>query len=122
MISCRTWRTLRRGCRGIDAILVGHAHVEIPERRVVNANEVEEDVRIARLRAREHREVVAYVNQVIGSSVVGMSTAEGTFKDVPMVDLVNHVRAGTVRGVGTVGPAEFAAVGWRLVREGVPVF
>ncbi|MGW3488063.1 bifunctional metallophosphatase/5'-nucleotidase [Streptomyces sp. NPDC001054] len=137
---------------GIDAILVGHAHVEIPERRVVNAesgrevvlseplkwgqrlsvfdfslvwergrwsvervasrvlnsNEVEEDVRITRLLAKEHREVVAYVNQVIGSSVVEMSTAEGTYKDVPMVDLINHVQAETVRGALAGG--EYAEV------------
>ncbi|NED91305.1 bifunctional metallophosphatase/5'-nucleotidase, partial [Streptomyces sp. SID11233] len=76
----------------------GRWSVERVASRVLNSNEVAEDVRITRLLAKEHREVVAYVNQVIGSSVVEMSTAEGTYKDVPMVDLINHVQAETVRG------------------------
>lgn len=126
---------------GIDAILVGHAHVEIPERfvtnaesgkrvvlseplkwgerltvfdfdlvwerggwsvesaasRVLNSNTVAEDRRITRLLSGEHKKVVAYVNQVIGTSAVEMDTVEGAYKDVPMIDLINHVQAETVR-------------------------
>ncbi|WP_282795274.1 5'-nucleotidase C-terminal domain-containing protein [Streptomyces sp. CC224B] len=126
---------------GIDAILVGHAHTEIPEyvvenratgrkvvlseplkwgqrltlfdfglvwskgrwrvesvgARVLNSNTVAEDRRITRLLGDEHRKVVAYVNQVIGTSKAAMSTAEGPYKDVPIIDLINHVQAETVR-------------------------
>ncbi|MFF3015153.1 bifunctional metallophosphatase/5'-nucleotidase [Streptomyces sp. NPDC057939] len=126
---------------GIDAILVGHAHTEIPEYRVknratgkdvvlseplkwgqrltlfdfelvwergcwsvskvaakvLNSNAVEEDPKITRLLSDEHRKVVAYVNQVIGTSTQAMSTAEGPVKDVPVIDLINHVQAETVR-------------------------
>ncbi|OON74657.1 bifunctional metallophosphatase/5'-nucleotidase [Streptomyces tsukubensis] len=126
---------------GIDAILVGHAHVEIPERvvvnresgkgvvlseplkwgqrltvfdfglvwergrwvvesagsRVLNSNTVAEDRRITRLLSGEHKKVVAYVNQVIGSSAVAMSTVEGPYKDVPIIDLINHVQSETVK-------------------------
>ncbi|WP_172385458.1 bifunctional UDP-sugar hydrolase/5'-nucleotidase [Streptomyces sp. MNP-20] len=126
---------------GIDAILVGHAHTEIPEyvveneatgrkvvlseplkwgqrltlfdfdvvwskgrwrvekvgARVLNSNAVAEDERITRLLAGEHRKVVAYVNQVIGTSKAAMSTAEGPYKDVPIIDLISHVQAETVR-------------------------
>ncbi|ALM42316.1 nucleotidase [Streptomyces sp. FR-008] len=133
---------------GIDAILVGHAHKEIPEyvvenkesgRPVVlseplkwgqrltlfdievvwergrwvvervasevrNSNTAEEDPRIVRLLAAEHKKVVAYVNQVIGTSVTEMSAAEGPVKDVPIIDLINHVQTETVRA-GLAGGA-----------------
>ncbi|MFE0640299.1 bifunctional metallophosphatase/5'-nucleotidase [Streptomyces sp. NPDC058877] len=126
---------------GIDAILVGHAHTEIPEyrvtneetgrevvlseplkwgqrltlfdfdlvrergrwvvegvgARVLNSNAVEEDPEITGLLAEEHREVVAYVNQVIGTSTEAMTTVEAPWKDEPIIDLINVVQAETVR-------------------------
>ncbi|GAA2444674.1 bifunctional metallophosphatase/5'-nucleotidase [Streptomyces macrosporus] len=126
---------------GIDAILVGHAHAEIAEHRVVNAetgrevvlseplkwgqrlsvfdfdlvwergrwevesvsatvlnsNEVEEDPAITRLLGDEHAKVVAYVNQVVGTSVEPMSSAEAPCRDTPIIDLINFVQAETVR-------------------------
>jgi len=126
---------------GIDAILVGHAHLEIPEyfvenrrtgkkvvlseplkwgqrltlfdfdvvwekgrwvveragSRVLNSNTVAEDPRVTSLLADEHRKVVAYVNQVIGSSTAAMSTAEAAWKDEPIIDLINVVQVETVR-------------------------
>ncbi|MFF4321906.1 bifunctional metallophosphatase/5'-nucleotidase [Streptomyces sp. NPDC001568] len=137
---------------GIDAILVGHAHTEIPEYRVknratgkdvvlseplkwgqrltlfdfelvwergcwsvskvsakvLNSNAVEEDRKITRLLSDEHRKVVAYVNQVIGTSTQAMSTAEGPVKDVPVIDLINHVQAETVRAA--LAGTEWAAL------------
>ncbi|MGW6026850.1 bifunctional metallophosphatase/5'-nucleotidase [Streptomyces sp. NPDC055099] len=126
---------------GIDAILVGHAHTEIPEyfvqnketgkkvvlseplkwgqrltlfdfdlvwakgrwtvekvgAQVLNSNTVKEDRKITRLLADEHKKVVAYVNQVIGTSTQAMSTAEGPYKDVAIIDLISHVQAETVK-------------------------
>ncbi|MFJ3881711.1 bifunctional metallophosphatase/5'-nucleotidase [Streptomyces sp. NPDC090077] len=126
---------------GIDAILVGHAHTEIPEYRVknkatgkdvvlseplkwgqrltlfdfeltwdkgrwsvakvsakvLNSNTAAEDPKITRLLSDEHAKVVAYVNQVIGTSTQAMSSAEGPVKDVPIIDLINHVQAETVK-------------------------
>ncbi|MET9321320.1 5'-nucleotidase C-terminal domain-containing protein [Streptomyces sp. NPDC003038] len=126
---------------GIDAILVGHAHTEIPEYRVtnratgkdvvlseplkwgqrltlfdfeltwakgrwsvakvsakvLNSNTAAEDPKITGLLSDEHRKVVAYVNQVIGTSTQAMSSAEGPVKDVPIIDLINHVQAETVK-------------------------
>ncbi|WP_329194400.1 MULTISPECIES: bifunctional metallophosphatase/5'-nucleotidase [unclassified Streptomyces] len=126
---------------GIDAILVGHAHTEIPEYRVKNkatgkdvvlseplkwgqrltlfdfelvwergrwsvarvaaqvldSNTAVEDPKITRLLSDEHRKVVGYVNQVIGTSLGAMSSAEGPVKDVAIIDLINHVQAETVR-------------------------
>ncbi|MFF5702620.1 bifunctional metallophosphatase/5'-nucleotidase [Streptomyces sp. NPDC012794] len=127
---------------GIDAILVGHAHTEIPEyrvrnkatgkdvvlseplkwgqrltlfdfelawergrwsvakvsARVLNSNTAAEDPKITGLLSDEHRKVVAYVNQVIGTSTQAMASAEGPVKDVPIIDLINHVQAETVKG------------------------
>ncbi|MFJ6717150.1 bifunctional metallophosphatase/5'-nucleotidase [Streptomyces sp. NPDC091259] len=126
---------------GIDAILVGHAHTEIPEYRVrnratgkdvvlseplkwgqrltlfdfdlvwergrwsvarvgaqvLNSNTAVEDPKITGLLSDEHRKVVAYVNQVIGTSTGAMSSQEGPVKDVPIIDLINHVQAETVK-------------------------
>ncbi|MYT37742.1 bifunctional metallophosphatase/5'-nucleotidase [Streptomyces sp. SID8356] len=125
---------------GIDAILVGHAHVEIAEHfvtnrvtgkrvvlsepakwgqrltlfdfdlvwekgrwtvekagsQVLNSNTVTEDRKVVSLLRSEHRKVVAYVNQVIGTSVVAMSTADAPWKDEPIIDLINQVQAETV--------------------------
>ncbi|MFK0229020.1 bifunctional metallophosphatase/5'-nucleotidase [Streptomyces sp. NPDC090303] len=126
---------------GIDAILVGHAHTEIPEYRVrnketgkdvvlseplkwgqrltlfdfdlvwekgrwvvekagaqvLNSNTVAEDPEITGLLADEHKKVVAYVNQVIGSSTTVMTTADAPWKDEPIIDLINVVQAETVK-------------------------
>ncbi|MBL0777195.1 bifunctional metallophosphatase/5'-nucleotidase [Streptomyces albidoflavus] len=78
--------------------------VERVASEVRNSNTAEEDPRIVRLLAEEHRKVVAYVNQVIGTSVEEMSAAEGPVKDVPIIDLINHVQTETVRA-GLAGGA-----------------
>ncbi len=126
---------------GIDAILVGHAHTEIPEYRVankktgkqvvlseplkwgqrltlfdfglvwdkgrwqvesvsakvLNSNAVAEDARITGMLRGEHKKVVSYVNQVIGTSTAAMSATEAAYKDTPIIDFINHVQAETVR-------------------------
>ncbi|MGA5204870.1 bifunctional metallophosphatase/5'-nucleotidase [Streptomyces variegatus] len=126
---------------GIDAILVGHAHTEIPEyfvankktgkqvvlseplkwgqrltlfdfelvwekgcwkvekvgAKVLNSNTVEEDPKITKLLTDEHEKVVAYVNQVIGTNAAEMTSAEAPYKDVPIIDLINHIQADTVK-------------------------
>ncbi|MFF3330715.1 bifunctional metallophosphatase/5'-nucleotidase [Streptomyces sp. NPDC002888] len=126
---------------GIDAILVGHAHTEIPEyfvankvtgkqvvlseplkwgqrltlfdfelvwekgrwavekvgAKVLNSNVVEEDSKITKLLGDEHEKVVAYVNQVIGTNSAEMTSVEAPYKDVPIIDLINHIQADTVR-------------------------
>ncbi|WP_328912838.1 MULTISPECIES: bifunctional metallophosphatase/5'-nucleotidase [unclassified Streptomyces] len=126
---------------GIDAILVGHTHVERPctlvtnaetGRKVVlseplmwgmrlsvfdidleftrgrwqvtsvtaevrNANTVPEDPAVARLVRAEHRKVVDYVNQVVGTCTQAMSATESTYKDTPIIDFVNLVQSDTVK-------------------------
>ncbi|GAA0643543.1 5'-nucleotidase C-terminal domain-containing protein [Streptomyces thermocarboxydovorans] len=126
---------------GIDAILVGHAHTEIPEMRVVNektgkevvlseplcfaerltlfdfelvfergrwqvesvkaslrdSRTVEDDPRITKLLTDEHRKVVEYVNQVVGTATETLTTVEARYKDAPIVDLITKVQEDVVR-------------------------
>ncbi|MFD0372259.1 bifunctional metallophosphatase/5'-nucleotidase [Streptomyces sp. NPDC127114] len=133
---------------GIDAILVGHAHTEIPEYRVtnketgkdvvlseplkwgqrltlfdfdlvwqkgrwvvekvgakvLNSNTVAEDPEITALLSDEHKKVVEYVNQVIGTSTAVMTTADAPWKDEPIIDLINTVQAETVKAALAGGP------------------
>ncbi|MFJ8589960.1 bifunctional metallophosphatase/5'-nucleotidase [Streptomyces sp. NPDC093598] len=137
---------------GIDAILVGHAHTEIPEyfvtnkktgkqvvlseplkwgqrltlfdfelvwekgcwkvekvgAKVLNSNTVEEDPKITKLLGDEHEKVVAYVNQVIGTNAAEMTSAEAPYKDVPIIDLINHIQADTVKQA--LAGTEYAAL------------
>src|SRR6478735_9369923 len=101
---------------GIDAILVGHAHLEIPELKVTNAasgetvvasvrntNAVADDPRITRLLKDEHDVVVAYVNQVVGSATETLTTVEARYKDAPIIDLITKVQEDVVKAalVGT---------------------
>ncbi|WP_018545679.1 bifunctional metallophosphatase/5'-nucleotidase [Streptomyces sp. LaPpAH-108] len=126
---------------GIDAILVGHAHLEIPELRVVNeksgktvvlseplcfaerltlfdvelvlrrgkwevesvaaslrdSRTVADDPKITRLLTAEHKEVVAYVNQVVGRATETLTTVDARYKDAPIIDLINKVQEDVVK-------------------------
>ncbi|AXI77033.1 bifunctional metallophosphatase/5'-nucleotidase [Peterkaempfera bronchialis] len=126
---------------GIDAMLIGHAHVEIPQRivvnkktgrkvvlaeplkwgerlarfdfdaelvhgcwqvtgvrsTVINSNTVPEDPAVVSLLAAEHKKVVAYVNQVIGTCKEALSIAEAPFRDTPIIDLIGRVQVDTVK-------------------------
>ncbi|MCZ7460968.1 bifunctional metallophosphatase/5'-nucleotidase [Streptomyces sp. WMMC940] len=65
--------------------------------QVLNSNTVPEDPRITRLLGDEHEKVVAYVNQVIGTSTAAMASAEAPWKDEPIIDLINQVQTETVK-------------------------
>lgn len=65
--------------------------------KVLNSNTAEEDPAITGLLVDEHKKVVAYVNQVIGTSTAAMSTAEAPWKDEPIIDLISHVQVETVK-------------------------
>ncbi|MPY63919.1 5'-nucleotidase C-terminal domain-containing protein [Streptomyces spongiae] len=137
---------------GIDAILVGHAHTEIPEyfvtnketgkqvvlseplkwgqrltlfdfelvwekgcwkvekvgSKVLDSNTVEEDPKITKMLTDEHEKVVAYVNQVIGTNAAEMTSVEAPYKDVPIIDLINHIQADTVKQA--LAGTEYAAL------------
>jgi 2',3'-cyclic-nucleotide 2'-phosphodiesterase/3'-nucleotidase len=65
--------------------------------RVLNTNTVPEDPAIVKLIGAQHKKVVAYVNQVIGTCKSALSIAEAPYKDVPIIDLIGRVQADTVR-------------------------
>ncbi|MFC5800538.1 bifunctional metallophosphatase/5'-nucleotidase [Streptomyces formicae] len=65
--------------------------------KVLNSNTVAEDPKVTGLLADEHRKVVTYVNQTIGTSTAAMATADAPWKDEPIIDLINHVQAETVK-------------------------
>ncbi|MFD5569354.1 bifunctional metallophosphatase/5'-nucleotidase [Streptomyces cadmiisoli] len=126
---------------GIDAILVGHAHVEIEELLVTNertgrtvvlseplchaerltlfdfelvlerggwrvesvraslrdSRTVEDDPRITGLLSDEHRKVVEYVNQVVGTATQTLTTVEARCTDAPIIDLITKVQEDVVK-------------------------
>ncbi|MFF3321762.1 bifunctional metallophosphatase/5'-nucleotidase [Streptomyces sp. NPDC002889] len=75
----------------------GRWSVEKAGAQVLNSNTAAEDEKITRLLGDEHKKVVAYVNQVIGTSTAAMSTAAAPWRDEPIIDLIGHVQAETVR-------------------------
>lgn len=125
----------------IDAILVGHAHLEVEEHRVTNeqtgrevvlseplywgqrltlfdfamvfergrwtvesvsarllkSRDVPEDPGITGPLAEQHRKVVDYGNQVIGTAIEGMTASEAQYKDTPIMGFINHVQTETVQ-------------------------
>ncbi|WP_316520676.1 bifunctional metallophosphatase/5'-nucleotidase [Kitasatospora brasiliensis] len=125
----------------IDAVLVGHAHKEIPQRlvvnkktgktvvlseplcygqrltcfdfevefaagvwtvasvsaRLLNSNTVPENPEITKAVAKQHKKVVAYVNQNIGTSKIALSIADAPFKATPIIDLIGRVQADAVK-------------------------
>ncbi|MFI7007948.1 bifunctional metallophosphatase/5'-nucleotidase [Streptomyces sp. NPDC050145] len=125
---------------GIDAILVGHAHVEIEQQvvtneetgrpvvlaeplcyaerlarfdfelewvkgrwtvasvtsKLLNSNTVPDDPEITELLAAQHALVVKYVNQVVGSAKVELTTVDARYKDAAIIDLINKVQADVV--------------------------
>ncbi|WP_055603616.1 bifunctional metallophosphatase/5'-nucleotidase [Streptomyces aureus] len=71
--------------------------VEKVAAQVLNSNTVAEDPEITGLLGDEHKKVVEYVNQIIGTSTVAMTTADAPWKDEPIIDLINVVQAETVK-------------------------
>ncbi|MFB7664604.1 bifunctional metallophosphatase/5'-nucleotidase [Kitasatospora sp. NPDC056138] len=75
----------------------GQWHVTSVSSRVLNSNTVPEDPKIVKLINTQHKKVVAYVNQTIGTCKTDLSIAEARFKDVPIIDLIGRVQADTVK-------------------------
>ncbi|GAA2741697.1 MULTISPECIES: bifunctional metallophosphatase/5'-nucleotidase [Kitasatospora] len=75
----------------------GHWTVTSVSSRVLNTNTVPEDQAIVRLIADQHKKVVTYVNQVIGTCKAELSIAEARFKDVAIIDLIGRVQADAVK-------------------------
>ncbi|KJS54958.1 bifunctional UDP-sugar hydrolase/5'-nucleotidase [Streptomyces rubellomurinus] len=65
--------------------------------RVLNSNTVPENPEISNAILGQHKKVVAYVNQNIGTSKIELSIAEARFKATPIIDLIGKVQADAVK-------------------------
>ncbi|RKT18489.1 2',3'-cyclic-nucleotide 2'-phosphodiesterase/3'-nucleotidase [Streptomyces sp. 1114.5] len=65
--------------------------------RVLNSNTVPENPEITDAITEQHKKVVAYVNQNIGTSKIELSIAESRFKATPIIDLIGRVQADAVK-------------------------
>ncbi|MFF7989783.1 bifunctional metallophosphatase/5'-nucleotidase [Kitasatospora xanthocidica] len=65
--------------------------------RVLNSNTVPENPEITNALTEQHKKVVAYVNQNIGTSKIELSIAEARFKATPIIDLIGRVQADAVK-------------------------
>ncbi|MFJ8478149.1 bifunctional metallophosphatase/5'-nucleotidase [Kitasatospora sp. NPDC094011] len=65
--------------------------------RVLNSNTVPENPEISDAILGQHKKVVEYVNQNIGSSKIELSIADARFKATPIIDLIGKVQADAVK-------------------------
>ncbi|MGA5125939.1 bifunctional metallophosphatase/5'-nucleotidase [Streptomyces pseudogriseolus] len=75
----------------------GRWQVESVKASLRDAASVEDDPRITRLLGDEHAQVVAYVNQVVGTATETLTTEEARYKDAPIIDLISKVQEDVVR-------------------------
>ncbi|MER6301470.1 5'-nucleotidase C-terminal domain-containing protein [Kitasatospora sp. NPDC001539] len=75
----------------------GHWKVVSVSSRVLNSNTVPENPEISDAILGQHKKVVAYVNQNIGTSKIELSIAEARFKATPIIDLIGKVQADAVK-------------------------
>ncbi|MGW3039326.1 bifunctional metallophosphatase/5'-nucleotidase [Kitasatospora sp. NPDC001159] len=75
----------------------GHWKVASVSARVLNSNTVPENPEISNAIVDQHKKVVAYVNQNIGTSKIELSIAEARFKATPIIDLIGKVQADAVK-------------------------
>ncbi|MFH8386405.1 bifunctional metallophosphatase/5'-nucleotidase [Kitasatospora sp. NPDC018058] len=75
----------------------GHWKVASVSSRVLNSNSVPENPEISNAIVGQHKKVVAYVNQNIGTSKIELSIAEARFKATPIIDLIGKVQADAVK-------------------------
>lgn len=64
---------------------------------LLNANTVDEDPEVAAAVRPAHEKVLAYVNGVVGTSLVAMSAATSRYEDTAAIDFINHVQATVVK-------------------------
>ncbi|MFF2143196.1 bifunctional metallophosphatase/5'-nucleotidase [Kitasatospora sp. NPDC058190] len=75
----------------------GHWKVASVSARVLNSNTVPENPEISDAIVGQHKKVVAYVNQNIGTSKIELSIADARFKATPIIDLIGKVQADAVK-------------------------
>lgn len=74
----------------------GRWHVDTRRAALLNTNTVAEDPQVVAAVRAQHAKTVAYVNQVVATSVVELSAAESRYRDTPILDYINKVQTDTV--------------------------
>lgn len=63
---------------------------------MLNTNTVVEDPKVVAAVKAQHDKTVAYINQVVATSVVELSAAQSRYVDTPILDFINKVQTDTV--------------------------
>ncbi|MEV4755216.1 5'-nucleotidase C-terminal domain-containing protein [Micromonospora sp. NPDC049559] len=63
---------------------------------MLNTNTVVEDPAVLAAVRAQHNKTVAYINQVVATSVTELSAAESRYRDTPILDYINKVQTDTV--------------------------
>jgi 2',3'-cyclic-nucleotide 2'-phosphodiesterase/3'-nucleotidase len=74
----------------------GHWTVGTKHATMLNTNTVAEDPKVIAAVRAQHNKTVAYVNQVVATSVVELSAAESRYQDTAILDFINKVQTDTV--------------------------
>jgi 2',3'-cyclic-nucleotide 2'-phosphodiesterase/3'-nucleotidase len=74
----------------------GHWTVDTKHATMLNTNTVAEDPKVIAAVRAQHNRTVAYVNQVVATSVVELSAAESRYQDTAILDFINKVQTDTV--------------------------
>jgi 2',3'-cyclic-nucleotide 2'-phosphodiesterase/3'-nucleotidase len=74
----------------------GRWHVDSKHATMLNTNTVPEDRKVVAAVRAQHAKTIAYVNQVVATSVVELSAAESRYKDTAILDYINKVQTDTV--------------------------
>ena len=84
----------------------------------LNTNTVAEDPTVLAAVRAQHAKTVAYVNQVVATSIVELSAAESRYQDTPILDYINKVQTDTVTAAlaGTAVRRPAGAVDRRAVQ------
>ncbi|MFG3005347.1 bifunctional metallophosphatase/5'-nucleotidase [Streptomyces calvus] len=75
----------------------GRWTVESVKASLRDAATVEDDPAVTKLLSDEHAQVVAYVNQVVGTATDTLTTTEARYKDAPIIDLIAKVQEDVVK-------------------------
>ncbi|GAA1036710.1 5'-nucleotidase C-terminal domain-containing protein [Virgisporangium ochraceum] len=82
----------------------GRWHVDSRRATMLNTNTVAEDPAVVAAVRAQHAKTVAYVNQVVATSVVELSAVESRYRDTPILDYINKVQTDTVAAALAGGP------------------
>ncbi|MEV0459289.1 bifunctional metallophosphatase/5'-nucleotidase [Catellatospora methionotrophica] len=82
----------------------GRWQVTAKHATMLNTNTVVEDPKVVAAVKAQHDKTVAYINQVVATSVVELSAEQSRYVDTPILDFINKVQTDTVAAAMTGTP------------------